>query len=57
MNDNLDLKQLDSDRINLNERWEVRYWCRVLGVTEEKLRTAVMSVGVMVSDVKHFLGK
>ncbi|WP_415830393.1 DUF3606 domain-containing protein [Bordetella flabilis] len=31
----------DRARINLNEEWEVRYWTRELGVTEEALRSAL----------------
>ena len=45
----------DPDRINVNQPWEVLYWCRVLGCSETKLRQAVKAVGPMVEDVKKWL--
>jgi hypothetical protein len=47
----------DRARINVNEPMEVRYWCADLGCTELELRTAVKAVGVMVNDVRRYLGK
>lgn len=47
----------DRSRINVNEPWEVEWWCKQLGVTPEQLREAVRKVGVMVSDVRRHLGK
>jgi hypothetical protein len=35
----------DASRINLHEDWEVRYWARKFGVSEERLKRAVMKVG------------
>lgn len=31
----------DRTRVNVNEAWEVRWWCQHLGVTEAQLRDAV----------------
>jgi hypothetical protein len=45
----------DATKINLGERWEVDYWTKELGVSEAKLRHAVLVVGVMVSAVKAWL--
>lgn len=57
MSDDLKIRRpLDAQKINLNEQYEVNYWCKELGVTEEKLRAAVKAVGVMVKDVKNHLG-
>jgi hypothetical protein len=45
----------DRARINLNERHEVDYWCRALGVTEAQLREAVREVGVSADAVQRHL--
>lgn len=47
----------DDSRININQPHEVAYWTRTLGVTEAKLKEAVRAVGVMVKDVRKYLGK
>jgi hypothetical protein len=47
----------DAQRINVNEDYEVQYWTRVLGVSEDKLRETVKQVGVMAADVRKALGK
>ncbi|UPG87449.1 DUF3606 domain-containing protein [Luteibacter aegosomatis] len=47
----------DAQRINLNERYEVRYWTSAPGVSEERLREVVGQVGVMVKDVRRDLGQ
>lgn len=56
-----DLKRIapeDPNKINVNQAWEVQYWCKTLGVTEEELREAVGQAGPMVEDVKvYLLGK
>jgi hypothetical protein len=58
MNDDLDKRgPSDRDRINVNETWEVTWWCRKFGVTEAQLRAAVKAVGVMARDVARYLGK
>jgi hypothetical protein len=35
----------DRSRINLEEDYEVRYWCKKFAVTPDKLRAAVEKVG------------
>jgi len=58
MSDNLRIKQpLDAKRINLNEPYEVNYWCQALGVTERQLRDAVKAVGDSSAAVRKYLGK
>ena len=58
MADNLhDRGPADRDRINVHEAWEVDYWCKKFGVTEQQLKAAVKAVGVMVVDVRRYLGK
>lgn len=56
MPDNLNIRQpQDPNKININETWEVSYWTRTLGVTEQRLREAVKAVGPMVSAVRTWL--
>jgi len=53
MSDNLqDRGPQDRSRINVNEEWELRYWTKVLGVTEDRLRKAVAKVGVSAEAVR-----
>lgn len=47
---------VDSKRINVHEKYEINCWTRTLNVTKEQLISAVNRVGVMVEDVKRFLG-
>jgi hypothetical protein len=45
----------DTSRISLNEKWEVKYWCRELGVSEDELRVAVLNVGNDAQKVKKYI--
>jgi hypothetical protein len=47
----------DRARVNVNEQWEVDYWCEKFGVTPARLRQAVKKAGPMVKDVRRELGK
>jgi hypothetical protein len=47
----------DASRISLSEGWEVRYWTKALGSTEEKLRELVKQHGNSAAKVKAALGK
>ncbi|QDE93906.1 DUF3606 domain-containing protein [Myxococcus xanthus] len=47
----------DRSRINVNEPWEVKWWCNEFKCTETGLRAAVKAVGVMVVDVRRYLGR
>lgn len=44
--------QADRDRINVNEDYEVLYWTKEFGISEDTLRDAVKRVGPMVDDVR-----
>jgi len=58
MADNLnDRGPQDRSRINVNEPWELQYWTRHFGVSEEQLRTAVNTAGTSVEAVGKHLGK
>ena len=45
----------DANRINLNQSWEVEYWCSELNCTEDELREAVEKVGDSVDAVREYL--
>jgi len=47
----------DAERVNLNEDYEVRYWRRKWGVSEQQLRDAVKRAGVMPKDAAKARGK
>jgi hypothetical protein len=58
MSDNLkDRGPQDRSRINVNEDWELRYWTKELGVSEDRLRQAVQKAGVSADAVRKELGK
>ena len=41
--------------ININDESQVLHWCEELGVSEDKLRNAVLSVGTKLGDVEKEL--
>ena len=47
----------DSKKINVNEDYELTYWTKELGVTDEELRAAVTAVGTDAAKVRAHLGK
>ncbi len=49
--------QPDRERINLSEDYEVRYWVQALGVSEQKLREAVHTVGTSAAKVREYVRK
>lgn len=57
MDDLTKKKPQDASKVNVNEDWEVRYWCKEFGCTEQQLRNAVKAVGVSVAAVRKYLGK
>lgn len=52
-----DLGPADSNRVDVNEPWEVRYWGDKFSSTEAQLRAAVTAVGPMAIDVEKELKK
>jgi hypothetical protein len=46
----------DRSRINLNEDYEVRYWCKELRVTPDELRDLVAQHGNSVEKIRTALG-
>jgi len=47
----------DATKISLTEPWEIRYWCKAIGVTEAALRAAVKAAGNGAAAVKRHLGE
>ncbi len=47
----------DGKRIDINDPKEVRNWCSIFGVSEDKLKAAVKAVGTSSETVKKYLGK
>lgn len=47
----------DRSRVNVNEPWELRYWSRKFGVSEEQLKEAVKAAGPSADAVGKHLGK
>ncbi|MBF0294990.1 MAG: DUF3606 domain-containing protein [Magnetococcales bacterium] len=58
MPDNLKIKApQDPKKINIHQDHEIKYWTEKLNITEQQLREAVRTVGVMVDDIKRHLKK
>lgn len=58
MSDDLSKKRpQDSSKISLTESWEINYWCKELGISEDELRKAVKTVGHSAAAVRKYLGK
>ena len=47
----------DRSRINIHEPYEVRYWCKELGVSPDKLKELVQQFGVSVVAIRQALKK
>ena len=45
----------DAKRINVNETWEVVYWCKEFGCTAPELEEAVQIVGVNAEVVRKYI--
>lgn len=56
MDSPLNRGQPDRSKINMNEDYEVHYWCKHLGVTREELQKVVDKVGNSVKAVEKELG-
>ena len=47
----------DRTRINLNEDYEVRYWTKALGISEERLRELVREHGNSAEKIRQVIGQ
>lgn len=58
MADDLKIREpQDRNFVNVNEPWEVNWWCKKWGVTPDQLRAAVKAVGTSAAAVARHLGK
>ena len=46
---------MDTSRVNLDEDWEVEYWCDRFDVNEATLRACVIRVGPDANDIERNL--
>jgi len=44
----------DSSKINVNEEYELIYWTKRFGVSEQELKRAVSTAGVSVAAVEEY---
>ena len=42
-------------RVNVRDPQELRYWCKQLAVSPERLKKAAVLAGVMLTDIKTYL--
>jgi hypothetical protein len=47
----------DATKVNVNEGWEVDFWCDKWKITKKQLSDAVKAVGVSAAAVAKHLGK
>lgn len=45
----------DAKRVNVHEKWEVDYWTKKFGVSEEKLKEAAGAAGPMAVNIEKYL--
>jgi hypothetical protein len=57
MTDDKTKKAADRRRINLHQAYELGYWSRKFGVSEQELAEAVQKAGPLASDVERELQK
>lgn len=57
MDDKQKTGSADRTRININEGYELDYWSAKFGVSKEKLKAAVDTVGTSASAVEDYLKK
>ena len=54
-NETIQTAQPEEWRINVNDAWQVLWWCRYLGITKTQLEGAIETVGTAVGDIKQYL--
>lgn len=47
----------DRSRINIHESYEVDYWANKFGISKDKLKAVVQTVGTAVAKVEAYLKK
>jgi hypothetical protein len=49
--------QPDDWRINMNDAWQVLWWCRFLGLSKSQLEATVLEAGTLIVDIKRHLSR
>lgn len=57
MDDKQKVGGADRSRININESYELDYWAARFGVSKDKLKAAVQTVGTSADEVEEYLKK
>lgn len=45
----------DANRVNVHQKWEVEYWTKKFGVSEERLKEAAKAAGPMAANIEKYL--
>ena len=46
--------QVDIAHIDVNDAWQMRFWTKELGATEQQIQEAVLAVGVDAQAVRQY---
>lgn len=57
MDDKQKVGGADRSRININESYELDYWSDKFGVSKDKLKAAIQTVGTSADKVEEYLKK
>ena len=57
INDTQAMMQPDEWKINMNDAWQVLWWCRYLGLTKSQLEQAIVSAGPVIVDLKQYIAR
>ncbi|EHQ30095.1 DUF3606 domain-containing protein [Mucilaginibacter paludis] len=55
MDDDSNMRSLDTERINIHEYYEVEHWTKELNTNVEALKQAVATVGTSIKDIEKYL--
>jgi len=44
----------DMANVDINEEWELRWWARELGLSEDQLKAAVREVGTATTQLRQY---
>ncbi|MCC8485068.1 DUF3606 domain-containing protein [Xanthomonas campestris pv. raphani] len=47
-------KPTDMEHVSISEEWELQYWARELGMSEDDLRAAVEEVGNVTTQLRDY---
>ena len=47
-------RPVDVANVNITEEWELRWWARELGLSEDQLKAAVQEVGTATTKLRQY---